>query len=178
MHTSSFMSKQFVIRNAEMTSVVILKKMVHVVVLIHLCLWHLGVFGDTVTVKSVSVLEGDSVTLNSGLTEMMDDDLILWRFGYKKILIAKINVMASSITVYDDDLGGRFRDRLKLDDQTGSLIITNTRTEHTGLYQLQSNSVIKSFSLTVHSELSVSESESESERALLPSMLEHTRNLF
>uniref|UniRef100_A0A8C1A6T2 Ig-like domain-containing protein n=1 Tax=Cyprinus carpio carpio TaxID=630221 RepID=A0A8C1A6T2_CYPCA len=150
------MSKQFVIRNAVMCSVVILKKMVHVVVLIHLCLWHLvGVFADLDAEESVSVLEGDSVTLNSGLTKMMDDDLILWRFGYNKILIAKINVMASSITVYDDVLDGRFRDRLKVDHQTGSLIITNTRTEHTGLYQLQSNSVRKSFNLTVYARLPV-----------------------
>uniref|UniRef100_A0A8C1KKB2 Ig-like domain-containing protein n=1 Tax=Cyprinus carpio TaxID=7962 RepID=A0A8C1KKB2_CYPCA len=114
-----------------------------------------GVFADLDAEESVSVLEGDSVTLNSGLTKMMDDDLILWRFGYNKILIAKINVMASSITVYDDVLDGRFRDRLKVDHQTGSLIITNTRTEHTGLYQLQSNSVRKSFNLTVYARLPV-----------------------
>ncbi len=109
-------------------------------------------FADTVTVESVSVLEGDSVTLNSGLTEMMDDDLILWRFGYNKTLIAQIDVMAGSMTVYDDVLDERFRDRLKLDNQTGSLIITNTRTEHTELYKLQSNSVIKNVSLTVYCE--------------------------
>ncbi|XP_058618075.1 SLAM family member 9-like [Onychostoma macrolepis] len=115
-----------------------------------------GVFGvDVDGMESVSVLEGDSVALNSGFTEMMDDDLILWRFGAENTLIAQINVMAGSITVYDDDLGGRFRDRLKLDDQTGSLIITNIRTEHTGLYQLQTNSVSKSFSLTVYARLPV-----------------------
>uniref|UniRef100_A0A672LAH2 Ig-like domain-containing protein n=1 Tax=Sinocyclocheilus grahami TaxID=75366 RepID=A0A672LAH2_SINGR len=96
---------------------------------------------------------GDSVTLNSGFTEMMDDDLIRWRFGSENTLIAQINVMVSSMTVYDDVLDERFRDRLKLDHQTGSLIITNTRTEHTGLYQLQINSVSKSFSLTVYAHL-------------------------
>ncbi|XP_058616357.1 SLAM family member 9-like [Onychostoma macrolepis] len=86
---------------------------------------------------------------------MMDDDLILWRFGAENTSIAQINVMAGSITVYDDVLDERFRDRLKLDDQTGSLIITNTRTEHTGLYKLQTNSVSKSFSLTVYARLPV-----------------------
>ncbi|XDV24096.1 hypothetical protein PO909_028362, partial [Leuciscus waleckii] len=95
-------------------------------------------------------MEGDSVTLNTGVTEMMDDDLILWRFGNENTLIVKINVQDDSMTVYDDVLDGRFRDRLKLDDQTGSLTITNTRTEHAGVYQLQTNSVRKSFNLTVY----------------------------
>ncbi|KTF78910.1 hypothetical protein cypCar_00034325 [Cyprinus carpio] len=58
--------------------------------------------------------------------------------------------MEDSMTVYDNGTDGRFRDRLKLDDQTGSLTITNITTEHTGHYQLQINSVIKNFSLTVY----------------------------
>ncbi len=106
-------------------------------------------------VESVSVLEGDSVTLDSGFTEMMGDDLIRWRFGSENTLIAQINVMAGSMTVYDDVHDERFRDRLKLDHQTGSLIITNTRTEHTGLYKLQIHSVSKSFSLSVYGELNI-----------------------
>ncbi|XDV24111.1 hypothetical protein PO909_028374 [Leuciscus waleckii] len=78
-------------------------------------------------------MEGDSVTLNSDLTEI-DDDQILWRFGDEN---TEISVMADRITVYDDVPDGRFRDRLKLDDQTGSLTITNTTTEHAGDYTLQ-----------------------------------------
>ncbi len=113
-------------------------------------------FGDTVTVESVSVLEGDSVALNSGFTEMMDDDVIRWKFGSENTLIAEIDVMYSSMTVYDDVLDERFRDRLKLDDQTGSLTITNITTGHAGLYKLQTNSVSKNFSLTVHGELNIS----------------------
>ncbi|XP_048035748.1 SLAM family member 9-like [Megalobrama amblycephala] len=123
--------------------------MVHVVFFC-LCLSKLvGVFGD-----SVSVMEGDSVTLNSDLTEI-DDDLILWRFGTNNTLIAEINVPDDSMTVYDDVPDGRFRDRLKLDDQTGSLTITNITTEHTGDYELQTNSVRKSFNLTVYARLPV-----------------------
>ncbi len=125
--------------------------------IVYLCiLFSSGVFADPVTVESVSVLEGDSVSLNSGFTEMMDDDLIRWRFGDENTVIAEINVMDGSMTVYDDVLDERFRDRLKLDHQTGSLIITNTRTEHTGLYKLQTNSVSKSFSLSVYGELNIS----------------------
>ncbi|XP_073700526.1 SLAM family member 5-like [Garra rufa] len=100
-------------------------------------------------------MEGHSVTLNTGLTEMMDDHLILWRFGTENTLIAEINVMADSVTVYDNVLVGRFRDRLMLDDQTGSLTITNITTEHAGLYKLQSNSVSKNFSLNVYAHLPV-----------------------
>uniref|UniRef100_A0A8C2FEY7 Ig-like domain-containing protein n=1 Tax=Cyprinus carpio TaxID=7962 RepID=A0A8C2FEY7_CYPCA len=102
-----------------------------------------------------SVMEGDSVTLNSDLTEVMDDDLILWRFGPENTLIAEIDVLADSMTVFDDVLDGRFRDRLKLDNQTGSLIITNTRTEHAGRYKLDIKHVIKNFSLTVNGALPV-----------------------
>ncbi|KAK9967214.1 hypothetical protein ABG768_001622 [Culter alburnus] len=127
--------------------------MVHMFVLF--CLWRLvGVFGVD-ELKSVSVMEGDSVTLNSDLTEIDDEDLILWRFGSENTLIVKISVLEGRITVYDDVLDGRFRDRLKLDHQTGSLTITNITTEHDGDYKLQTSSVRKSFTLTVHARLPV-----------------------
>ncbi|XDV22848.1 hypothetical protein PO909_027644 [Leuciscus waleckii] len=139
-----------------------MKKMFLKLVLLCLCLWRLdGVFGDAVT--SVSVWERNSITLNSNLTEMKDDDVIQWRFGDENTLIAEINKQADNITVYDDVLDGRFRDRLKLDDQTGSLIITNTRTEHAGVYQLLINSAIKPFTLAVYGGLkSVSVKEGDS----------------
>ncbi len=53
------------------------------------------------------------------------------------------------MTVYDDVFDERFRDRLKLNNQTGSLTITNTTTQHTGCYKLQTNSVNKTFKITV-----------------------------
>ncbi|CAM4660612.1 unnamed protein product [Leuciscus chuanchicus] len=102
-------------------------------------------------------MEGDSVSLNSDLTEIMDDDVILWRFGTKNTVIAEINVMDDSITVYDGVPDGRFRDRLKLDHQTGSLTITNTTTEHAGVYQLEINIFYEGniFSVTVYARLPV-----------------------
>ncbi|XP_059424989.1 uncharacterized protein LOC132159483 [Carassius carassius] len=95
-------------------------------------------------------MEGDSFTLNSGLTEITDDGLILWLCLSKNTLIAEINKRADSISVYDDVLDGRFRDRLKLDDQTGSLTITNITTEDTGFYHLQINRMKKVFYLMVY----------------------------
>ncbi|XP_067266349.1 uncharacterized protein [Chanodichthys erythropterus] len=117
--------------------------------------FRLNVFENT---KKLTVKEGDSVTLNSDLTEMKDDDVIQWRF--RNTLIAEINVTADRITVYDDVLDGRFRDRLKLDKQTGSLTITDTRTEHAGDYVLEINSVRKFFILFVFDEISVKEGDS------------------
>uniref|UniRef100_A0A8C1FD20 Ig-like domain-containing protein n=2 Tax=Cyprinus carpio carpio TaxID=630221 RepID=A0A8C1FD20_CYPCA len=108
----------------------------------------LKVYGVTDAVKSVSVLEGDSVTLNSGLTEI-DGDVFQWVFINS--LIAHINVKADHITIFDYN-DGRFRDRLKLDKQTGSLTITDTRNAHSGLYELLTYREAKSwkFSLTVY----------------------------
>ncbi|XDV22828.1 hypothetical protein PO909_027634 [Leuciscus waleckii] len=93
-----------------------------------------GVFGvDPVR----SVLEGGSVTLHAGLTETQRIDLILWTFGSDSTRIAQINKMINKLSLYNDALDGIFRDRLKLDDQTGDLTITNITTEHDGLYELQ-----------------------------------------
>ncbi|ROI15609.1 hypothetical protein DPX16_2556 [Anabarilius grahami] len=102
-------------------------------------------------------MEGDSVTLDSGLTEMKDDDQIQWRFGTEGTLIAEIKRF-NRFTVYDDDLDGRFRDRLKMDNQTGSLTITDITTEHTGEYRV--NTVEHYFSITVYVEISVMEGDS------------------
>uniref|UniRef100_A0A672MA82 Ig-like domain-containing protein n=1 Tax=Sinocyclocheilus grahami TaxID=75366 RepID=A0A672MA82_SINGR len=80
------------------------------------------------------LMEGDSVTLYTDLTEIQKADLILWTFGSESTRIAQINRLVNKISIYDDVLDGRFRDRLKLDIQTGSLTITNTTTEHAGPY--------------------------------------------
>ncbi|XP_067243795.1 uncharacterized protein [Chanodichthys erythropterus] len=122
-----------------------MKKMFLRLVLFCSCLWRLvGGVDDAV---EMILMEGDSVTLNSDLTEIKDDDQIQWMFG--NTLIAEIYKRDDRFTVYDDVLDGRFRDKLKLDDQTGSLTITDTKTEHNGDYKMQTNSTRKRFSLTV-----------------------------
>ncbi len=45
---------------------------------------------ETDEVKSVSVLEGDNVTLRTGLTGIQRDDEILWKFGDHGEFIARL----------------------------------------------------------------------------------------
>ncbi|XP_050961079.1 SLAM family member 9-like [Labeo rohita] len=117
--------------------------------------WNLiGVFGAKI--KAVSVIEGDSVTLNSNVIEIHENDDILWTFGTQMSLIARIKKDKQISSMYATDL--RFRDRLKLDYQTGSLTITNITNEHAGLYKAEitaAKSSSKTFSVSVYARLSV-----------------------
>ncbi|XP_077081517.1 uncharacterized protein LOC143735277 isoform X1 [Siphateles boraxobius] len=99
----------------------------------------------------VSVMEGDSVTLNTGVQTNQQED-IKWYFS--SIRIAQINGDLSKICtdVQCNEGTERFRDRLKLDHQTGSLTITNITHTDSGVYQLKiynGSDVEKIFSVSV-----------------------------
>ncbi len=103
---------------------------------------------DEDEVKAVSVMEGDSVTLNP-LTQIQKFNLIEWKF--RGPIIAQTignNVLYPS---YTEIFGGR----LQL-DQTGSLTIKNIKTKHSGLYELQishsAGTAERKFSVTVYGE--------------------------
>ncbi|XP_026105522.1 muscle M-line assembly protein unc-89-like [Carassius auratus] len=103
-------------------------------------------------VKRKSVKEGESVTLDTRVIK--NPNLIKWYFN--DILIAEIIGDQSKIC-RDDQCDERFRERMKLDNQTGSLTITNSRTTDSGLYHLQINSIYihitRRFSVTVTADL-------------------------
>ncbi|XP_077081568.1 uncharacterized protein LOC143735308 [Siphateles boraxobius] len=90
-----------------------------------------GVFGDEV--MTVSVMEGDSVSLNTNITKKHHDKM-LWYFNDTRI--ALINGHPNTSCLYDGE-DGRFRDRLEVDYETGSLTITNIRSEHAGRYEAE-----------------------------------------
>ncbi len=102
-----------------------------------------------------SVTEGESVTLEIDVNTVKTDDQIQWRFGHN-ILIALLNRKSGLRTVYEEVLDGRFRDRLKLDHQIGSLTITDTRTTDSGLYEVKiissTQTHLNTFNLTVYGE--------------------------
>ncbi|XP_073669676.1 uncharacterized protein [Paramisgurnus dabryanus] len=116
-----------------------------------------GVFGDEV--KSVSVMEGDSLTLHIDMTDIQKAYRIQWRFGHNETRLATINKENNSISIYDDVLDGRFRDRLQMNNQTGDLTITNITTQHTGLYNITIKSKQKPksyrFNVTVYAHLPI-----------------------
>ncbi len=97
-------------------------------------------------------MEGDSFTLHTDL-KIKQQDKIIWEFQYSQIGV--ITGYLSYICT-DDKCKKIFRDRIKLDNQTGSLTITNTRTTDSGLYYLEMfNGSIRSeiiFSVTVNGE--------------------------
>ncbi len=98
--------------------------------------------------------EGDSVTLHTGVTEISEGDDVLWKYGAEKSQVAKMKKKKHIFSIFNDT-DGRFRDRLKLDNQTGSLTITNITTQHAGDYQLEITAAKKSsktFSVSVHGE--------------------------
>ncbi|XP_042604866.1 natural killer cell receptor 2B4-like [Cyprinus carpio] len=117
-----------------------------------------GVFGVGANeTQSLAVIEGDSVTLYTDVTKIHADDDILWKFGFDNFLIAKISIQ-KKIFYTCDGINERFRDRLKLNNQTGSLTITNITSGHAGNYQLQisgAKRLSKTFSVSVYARLSV-----------------------
>ncbi|XP_056614184.1 uncharacterized protein LOC130429562 [Triplophysa dalaica] len=89
------------------------------------------VFGDTNEVKSVSVMEGDSVTLHINVTDIQQDEEVQWRFGLEnRRLIAEIIKKKIKYEPLEGFIG-----RLDLNIQTGDLTIKNTRIKHAGVYK-------------------------------------------
>ncbi|KAG1941101.1 natural killer cell receptor 2B4-like [Pimephales promelas] len=127
-------------------------------------------------------MEGDSVSLNTDITEIQKDDYIVWMFGPQETRLAEIHNQMVKYFIRE-----RFRDRLQMDSQTGSLTIRNIRSDLTGLYKVQiiSNrgTSYKRFNVTVYARLpypviirnpsncSSSSSSSESRCSLLCSVL-------
>ncbi|XP_043078832.1 SLAM family member 5-like isoform X3 [Puntigrus tetrazona] len=114
-----------------------------------------GAFGvETDEMKSVSVTEGDSVTLQTD-AEIKKDDLILWRFGAEDSPLAEVNRSAQIISASESTKG--FEDRLHLDPRTGSLTVRNIRTDHSGIFKAQiirNKMIRKVFNVSVYARLS------------------------
>ncbi|KAF4097452.1 uncharacterized protein LOC131530585 isoform X1 [Onychostoma macrolepis] len=105
---------------------------------------------------SVSLMVRDSVTLHSGVTEIQRNEKVLWNIQGEHKFLAVINKEDNDISVPGNN-DERFKGRLELDDQTGSLTITDTRITDSRVYELRissSNDIKhKRFNVAVHDEM-------------------------
>uniref|UniRef100_A0A8C1P5Z5 Immunoglobulin domain-containing protein n=1 Tax=Cyprinus carpio TaxID=7962 RepID=A0A8C1P5Z5_CYPCA len=129
----------------KMNSVVLWKLCVLVVLI--------GVFCVGVDEVFVSVMEGDSVTLPTDVTTIQHET-IKWYFNDTRIaqISGDLRFICTDVQCKDGD--ERFRDRLQLNNQNGSLTIINTRITDSGLYHLEiintGRDSEKIFIVTVH----------------------------
>lgn len=96
--------------------------------------------------------EGDVVILNTGVTDIKKHNQMMWMFGplNPDVPLAEIIIKAHNVKYAFDE---RYRDRLYLDHQTGSLTIRDLTPADTGVYQLQitnnKETIYKRFNLFV-----------------------------
>ncbi|XP_056304035.1 uncharacterized protein LOC130216167 isoform X2 [Danio aesculapii] len=122
-------------------------------ILILLVLGVTGVYADAVL---VSVMEEDSVTLHTDVKNQQPAD-IKWYFNNLRIAQRDADLSFICTDVQCNEGTERFRDRLKLDNQTGALTIMNIRYTHSGEYHPVVNgngngkgNGGRSFNVTVH----------------------------
>ncbi|ROL49289.1 hypothetical protein DPX16_4340 [Anabarilius grahami] len=112
-------------------------------------------FKVIVRVNTLKYTVGDSVILQTGVTELKNDDRILWKFSDKDTFIAELNG-ATNQTLFYKGPDGRFRDRLQINQQTGDLTIRNISRAHSDVYTLKitrgKKSTCKRFMVVAHGE--------------------------
>ncbi|KAL0161694.1 hypothetical protein M9458_045419, partial [Cirrhinus mrigala] len=81
-------------------------------------------------------MKGDSVTLHTGVETKQQED-IKWYFNDIRIAQISGDLSHNCTDVKCEDGEERFRDRLKLDQLTGSLTIRDIRTTDSGVYELK-----------------------------------------
>ncbi|XP_052445461.1 uncharacterized protein LOC127987223 [Carassius gibelio] len=112
-----------------------------------------GVFVEDISGVTVSVMGGDKVTLHTDV-ETNQHEKIKWFFNSTRIAQISGDLRKICTDVQCKDGDERFRDRLKLDHQTGSLTIRDLNTTDSGEYQLliisHSSNSVKTFSVAVN----------------------------
>ncbi|XP_056615081.1 uncharacterized protein LOC130430126 [Triplophysa dalaica] len=91
-------------------------------------------FKVVVRVDTLKVTEGETVILQTGVSQLQNDEKIRWRYGPKETIIAAIDGRNKEKSFNTND--EEFKRRIHLNDQTGSLTITNIKVRDAGGYEL------------------------------------------
>ncbi|XP_056615483.1 uncharacterized protein LOC130430402 isoform X1 [Triplophysa dalaica] len=127
-------------------------------------LYQLDIINNKITTKNFSVSlspkvkivkERDSVSLHIDVTEEQRNEKIHWKIKHNNSPVAEIITENGKIST--PFIEERFRDRLKLDNQTGDLIITHMKNEDSGQYE--TDVTIGSNTHTIHKTFSFTDSE-------------------
>lgn len=95
-------------------------------------------------VKKIKVKRGETVTLKTGVTDVQRDDRVRWKYADSRV--SESTTLYSVIAVCDkrtdrllvkEGPGGKFKDRLQLDHQTGNLTIKNMRVKDSGQFKVE-----------------------------------------
>ncbi|XP_056109177.1 uncharacterized protein LOC130086999 [Rhinichthys klamathensis goyatoka] len=98
-------------------------------------------------IDEVKKNEGESVTFDPPVARQLNY-VMTWYFNDTLITEITGDPNKTCTDVQCNEGTERFRDRLKLDHQTGSLTITHTRNTDSGEYKLEINIINSSFSIT------------------------------
>lgn len=83
---------------------------------------------------TLKVTEGETVELQTGVSQLQSDEKIQWRCGPKDVVIAELDGKTKEKSFNTNDK--QYSQRLHLNHQTGTLTITNIKNTDAGGYEL------------------------------------------
>uniref|UniRef100_A0A8C2EGL5 Immunoglobulin V-set domain-containing protein n=1 Tax=Cyprinus carpio TaxID=7962 RepID=A0A8C2EGL5_CYPCA len=93
--------------------------------------------------KTKSVKEGEIIILHTGVNDIVGYDQILWKT--EDVIVGEINKKTNIYDIEEE----RFKGRLQLNEKSGSLTISDSKTKDSGVYHLNMSSSTHTLQRTI-----------------------------